>query len=101
MVELYHEDWITEIHADLALVQQGATLYTIQLGLNLIWTPLFFRLKMPVAAAVDAAALTLTTGYLTYVWSQFDDVAALCMVPYVAWSAFATYLTVCTAGRDL
>lgn len=77
-----------------ALTQQGATLYTIQLGLNLIWMPTFFRFKMPIAAAVDAAAMTLVTGYLTYVWSQVDEVAAACLVPYVAWGAFATYLTI-------
>ncbi len=54
---------------------------------------------MPIAAAVDAAAMTLVTGYLTYVWSQVDEVAAACLVPYVAWGAFATYLTVGTPSQ--
>ncbi|KAK6380458.1 hypothetical protein LTS17_005648 [Exophiala oligosperma] len=56
--------------------RRGATLYTLQLGLNLIYMPLFFGL-----------------GYLTYVWSKVDKTAACLMAPYLAWLGFATYLT--------
>ncbi|KAL8826696.1 MAG: hypothetical protein Q9191_003643 [Dirinaria sp. TL-2023a] len=73
--------------------KQGATLYTIQLGLNLIWMPLFFGLKRPVEATVDIVALTGVTGYLTYVWSQIDSVAAWGIAPYLGWLGFATYLS--------
>ena len=47
------------------LTKQGATLYTIQLGLNLIWMPLFFRFPRPVEATIDIVVLTGITGYLT------------------------------------
>ncbi|KAK4981875.1 hypothetical protein LTR66_009636 [Elasticomyces elasticus] len=57
------------------LAKQGATLYTVQLALNLIWMPLFF------------------TGWLTYVWSQVDEVAGWALVPYLGWLTFATYLS--------
>jgi benzodiazapine receptor len=54
----------------LVLFKQGATLYTVQLGLNLLWMPLFFVAKRPIEATVDIVALTATTGYLTYIWGQ-------------------------------
>jgi benzodiazapine receptor len=73
--------------------KHGFTLYTIQLGLNLVWMPLFFTLKAPIAATVDIVALTGTVGYLTYVWSKVDSVAALALVPYLGWLGFATYLS--------
>lgn len=76
--------------------QQGATLYTIQLVLNLIWMPLFFHFKRPVEATVDIALLTGVTGYLTYIWGQVDVVAGWTLVPYLAWLGFASYLTVWT-----
>ncbi|TKX25564.1 putative TspO/MBR family protein [Elsinoe australis] len=76
------------------LAKEGATLYTIQLGLNLLWMPLFFGYKRPVEATVDIAALTGVTGYLTYIWGQVDEVASWCMVPYMGWLGFATYLCV-------
>ncbi|KFZ04493.1 hypothetical protein V501_09152 [Pseudogymnoascus sp. VKM F-4519 (FW-2642)] len=55
--------------------KHGATVYTIQLGLNLIWMPLFFVAKRPIEASVDILALTGTVGYLTYLWGQVDAVA--------------------------
>ncbi|KAA8573530.1 hypothetical protein EYC84_005115 [Monilinia fructicola] len=75
------------------LTKHGATLYTIQLGLNLIWTPLFFALKRPILATIDIVALTGTVSYLTYTWAQVDSVAAWALAPYLGWLGFATYLS--------
>ncbi|KAI9798945.1 MAG: hypothetical protein M1833_004298 [Piccolia ochrophora] len=77
----------------IALTKQGATLYTIQLGLNLAFMPLFYGLNRPIEATANMVALTGVLGYLTYIWSQVDEVAAWTMVPYVGWSCFATYLS--------
>jgi len=75
------------------LTKQGATLYTIQLGLNLVWMPLFFWAKRPIEATVDIVLLTGVTGYLTYIWGKVDTVSALALAPYLAWLGFATYLS--------
>lgn len=55
--------------------------------------PLFFRFQRPIEATVDIVALTGLTGYLTYVWGQVDEVAGYCLVPYLGWLSFATYLS--------
>lgn len=73
--------------------QSGATLYSAQLALNLIWMPLFFTLKRPILATVDVAALTGVVGYMTYLWGQVDEVAGWCLAPYLGWLGFATYLS--------
>lgn len=73
--------------------RRGATLYTIQFVLNQLFMPLFFGLGRPIAALVDITALTASVGYLTYIWSGVDKTAAYCMVPYLGWLTFATYLT--------
>lgn len=86
--------------APLATAQQlvdtkhGATLYTIQLGLNLIWMPLFFIAKRPIEATADILALTGTVGYLAYTWGKVDSVAGWALAPYLGWLGFATYLTI-------
>ncbi|KAH7086841.1 translocator protein [Paraphoma chrysanthemicola] len=77
-----------------ALAKQGATLYTLQLALNLIWTPLYFSLHQPIAASVDILALGGTVGYLAYIWGQVDPVCGWLLAPYLAWLSFATYLCV-------
>lgn len=73
--------------------RRGATLYTVQLALNLVWMPLFFGLKRPVEATVDIIALTGSVGYLTFLWGKVDNVAAYCLAPYLGWLGFATYLS--------
>ncbi|KAF1975643.1 TspO/MBR-related protein [Bimuria novae-zelandiae CBS 107.79] len=79
-----------------SLAKQGATLYTIQLGLNFIWTPLFFGLNRPKAASVDILALGGTVSYLTYVWGQVDETSGWLLAPYLGWLGFATYLCIST-----
>lgn len=76
-------------------MQQGATLYTIQLALNLLWTPLYFGLGRPAAATVDILALGGTVAYLANVWGQVDSTCGWLLAPYLAWLSFATYLCVC------
>ena len=75
-----------------ALAKHGATLYTIQLGLNFIWMPLFFSARRPIEAAVDLATLTGVTAYLTYIWGQVDERAGWALAPYLAWLGVANYL---------
>jgi benzodiazapine receptor len=84
---------INSINPDIvSLTKTGATLYTVQLGLNLVWMPLFFHWKQPIAAMVDISALTVTTAALVGVWAQVDEVAAWALAPYLGWLGFATYL---------
>ncbi|KEY71124.1 hypothetical protein S7711_00946 [Stachybotrys chartarum IBT 7711] len=74
------------------LTRQSLTLYTAQLALNLIWTPIFFFAKRPVEATVDITTLVGLNVYLTYLWSQIDSVSAYLHLPYLGWLGFATYL---------
>ena len=79
--------------ANIKAIKHGATLYTIQLGLNLLFMPLFFVAKRPVEATIDCAALFGVVGYLTSVWGAVDPVAGWCLAPYLGWLGYATYLS--------
>jgi translocator protein len=72
----------------------GSTLYSVQLGLNLLWMPLFFVQGWPIAATLDIVALTGVVGYLTHIWGKIDDTASYCLIPYLGWLGFATYLCI-------
>lgn len=78
----------------IAATRHAMTLYTVQLGLNMLWQPLFFVAKRPVEASIDVVALTAANAYLTYLYSSVDTVSAWCQVPYLGWLSFATYLCV-------
>lgn len=72
--------------------RHAATVYSAQLALNLLWTPLFFGLKKPVLALLDLVALLGANVYLASLWAEIDPVASYCLYPYLGWLGFATYL---------
>lgn len=73
----------------------SAIFYTMQLGLNLTWMPLFFTMKRPIEATMVAASLLYINGFLAALWlgNASTEKAGWLMVPYVGWLAFATYLS--------
>jgi len=71
---------------------KAVTLYWIQLGLNMAWTPLFFGLKQVELALLDIVLLTGTTVALTVSAYKADPIAGYLLTPYVAWLGYATYL---------
>ncbi|KAF3919808.1 hypothetical protein ABW20_dc0109489 [Dactylellina cionopaga] len=89
---IHHAYTTSSTHPSFALT---SALYTTQLGLNLIWTPLFFGIERPDLALVDILALGANLAVLTKSYFEIgDEVAGWTMVPYLAWIGFATYLNV-------
>lgn len=76
-----------------ATTKHTLTVYTIQLGLNLVWMPLFFVAKRPIEATANLVALLGLNGWLAYTWSSIDQTAGLLQLPYLGWLTFATYLS--------
>ncbi|PSS03610.1 translocator protein [Coniella lustricola] len=85
---------LTSTPALIRSTKHSATLYSIQLALNLAWMPLFFGAKRPIEASVDILALLGTNLYITNLWWSIDRTASYLMVPYLGWLSFATYLCV-------
>src|SRR3954453_15458382 len=77
-----------------------ARAYAANLVLNAGWTPLFFRAHRPWAAAVESAVLTASTVDLVRRAAPVSRPAAAALVPYAAWTAFATALTGAIARRN-
>jgi tryptophan-rich sensory protein len=74
--------------------------YAVNLVLNAAWTPVFFGARRPWAAAVESAVLTASTADLVRRASRVSPGAAAVLLPYAAWTAFATALTVAIARRN-
>ncbi len=68
-------------------------LFGTNLALNLAWTVIFFRGRSPLAAGVEIMALEGTTAALIVRAWPLSRLAALLLVPYALWIAFATALT--------
>lgn len=72
---------------------QPLILYGIQLALNVAWSFLFFNAKNLRWAVVDIVALLGVLVATTVSFYRADHVAGYLMMPYLAWVAFATALT--------
>ncbi|MBA17850.1 MAG: tryptophan-rich sensory protein [Sphingomonas sp.] len=63
--------------------------FAVQMGLNLLWTPLFFGAHQVVPALIVIGALLLTVLITILLFARIRIGAALLMVPYLAWLGFA------------
>lgn len=70
----------------------GLAFFLLQLGLNLMWSPVFFRWRKPkwgLLLIILTWILLLGTVILFY---QQDRKAGLILTPYLLWLSFAAYL---------
>ncbi|RYH06609.1 TspO/MBR family protein [Tropicimonas sp. IMCC6043] len=68
-----------------------------QLGLNFLWSPVFFVMQRPWIALL--IILSLTAVILVFIWRSWalDRVSAATFIPYAAWVAFASFLNLAIA----
>ncbi|MGM1062845.1 TspO/MBR family protein [Saccharothrix sp. Mg75] len=75
-------------------------LFAVQLALNAAWTPLFFAAERYALALVDIIALLVVIVALIVAFGRRHRPAALLLVPYLAWVAFATALNAAIIGLN-
>jgi translocator protein len=66
--------------------------YAVQLVLNAIWTPIFFGAGAYGLAALDIVVLWCAIGATLVAFGRVHRGAALLLLPYLAWVAFAAAL---------
>ena len=76
--------------------QRGASrairLWGWQLLLNALWTPAFFGLHSPILGLVVIVPLLALLALTIQAFVRISRAAAWMLVPYLAWTAYATYL---------
>ena len=77
---------------DKELVKKSLIFFAIQLGLNALWSVLFFGLRNPMLALIEIVLLWLMI-YETYIkFGKIDKIAGYLFLPYLAWVSFASIL---------
>lgn len=69
-------------------------LFIIQLALNFVWTPLFFRYDMMLLAFADLVVLWVCVMLLILMSWDYDRRSSYLMIPYIVWLSFAAYLNI-------
>ena len=66
--------------------------FGVQLGLNLLWSILFFGLQLIGLALLEIALLLLAIAVCAVRFWRIERLAGWLLVPYLLWVAFATML---------
>ena len=66
--------------------------FAIQLGLNALWSPLFFGLHQPGLAFMEILFLWVAILVTLIQFWKISKGASLLLVPYLAWITFASAL---------
>lgn len=69
------------------------TFFIANAVLNVLWSLLFFKLHLLLAALIEMVILDLTTVVLIALSCKISKLASWLMLPYFLWVSFATYLT--------
>jgi benzodiazapine receptor len=66
--------------------------FVLQLLVNLTWSPVFFGMHAVTPALGIVGAMLILTLTMAFIFSRIRVIAALLLVPYLAWLLFAFYL---------
>jgi len=83
--------WNTRPHT--ALTTALVWIFVFNGVANILWSALFFGSKLIFPAIFDAGILCLSTILIIVLGWYVNWVGAMLLIPYAAWTAFATYLT--------
>jgi tryptophan-rich sensory protein len=86
--------------AGLAGARAGLSLYVVQLGLNALWTWLFFVWRTGPWASIEVLALWASIVATIALFRREDRVAAALLLPYLVWVSFASALTITVWQRN-
>jgi tryptophan-rich sensory protein len=73
-------------------VRGALAFYGVQLVFNLAWSWLFFGLRRPFIALIDIVVLLALIAITALRFAAVSGPAAVLLLPYLAWVAFATAL---------
>lgn len=69
-------------------------IYYIQLIVNLLWSIIFFTLKLRLLAVLWIIILDVLVIWMIYLFFYKRRISAYLNIPYMIWILFATYLTI-------
>lgn len=82
----------TKIDNQKETVKKGLTFFAVQLGLNALWSYLFFGLHNPLIALIEIALLWLMIYETFLQFNKVNRTAGYLFIPYLLWVSFAMVL---------
>ena len=77
---------------DKKFVDRACIIYVLQLIVNVLWTPIFFRFKLYFVAFLWILLLIALVVFMIIKFYKIKPLAGLLQVPYLLWLIFASIL---------
>lgn len=84
--------WLIWRKAGFAAVDLPLVFFALQLAANAAWSLLFFGLRRPDLGLIDILVVWLLVAATILLFQPIDLIAALLLLPYLAWVTFAAAL---------
>ena len=84
--------WLVWLHGEKGKRLLSLSVFTVQLGVNALWSWLFFGIKRPDLAFIDIVVMWVLISATIALFWKVKRSAGLLLVPYLAWVSFATAL---------
>lgn len=72
--------------------KKAIKIFLLQLGLNFIWTPVFFGLRSPLFGLIIIISLLISIVATMKSFFTISKLAMYLLIPYLLWVSFATIL---------
>lgn len=72
--------------------KNSLVVFFIQLGLNTLWSIIFFSYKLPAFALIEIILLWISILITIKYFKKISPLAGVLLYPYIAWVSFATIL---------
>lgn len=84
--------WVVWLRRDRVVVWPALVVFAVQLELNALWPLFFFGLRRPDLGLMDVVLLLAVIMANVVVFWRVSRLAGMLLVPYLAWTGFATVL---------
>jgi tryptophan-rich sensory protein len=85
-------DFIVSRRGDGEAATNARAIYRVQLGLNTLWSIVFFGMRSPLGGLIEIVFLWVAILMTVIAFWRVSKLAALLLVPYLAWTTFAAAL---------
>ena len=89
--------YLVIIHSKKKQKKEIYTLFAINFALNIIWSVIFFGLKLPALAFIEIILLWVSILFLILKTKKINKTASYLLWPYLAWVTFASLLNILAA----
>lgn len=87
---------VEEKQEQLRMKDSSVPIYDFQLGLNFLWSFLYFKWNLRGTALIEMVILFGSIALTAYEFNKTDRTAGALMIPYIGWVAYALILNYST-----